>query len=94
MLRPVADVPRTEQAAARAGGWKRGPGALRTERDELNTRVAELAGHVAALQKSLTTLTGVAFGSSEKSGSPSRERLEWRKSSSRAGKPGVAGRAW
>ena len=46
---------------------------LRAENAGLNARVAELAGQVAALQESVTTLSGLLFGSSsEKGGSPAR----------------------
>ena len=44
---------------------------LRAENAGLTARVAELAGQVAALQESVTTLSGLLFGSSsEKGGSP------------------------
>ena len=46
---------------------------LRADNAGLNARVAELAGQVAKLQESVTTLSGLLFGSSsEKGGSPSR----------------------
>ena len=46
---------------------------LRAENAGLTARVAELAGQVARLQESVTTLSGLLFGSSsEKGGSPSR----------------------
>ena len=46
---------------------------LRAENAGLTARVAELAGQVAALQESVTTLSGLLFGSSsEKGGSPAR----------------------
>ncbi len=46
---------------------------LRGENAGLTARVAELAGQVAALQESVTTLSGLLFGSSsEKGGSPAR----------------------
>ena len=46
---------------------------LRAENAGLTARVAELAGQVAALQESVTTLSGLLFGSSsEKGGSPLR----------------------
>ena len=64
---------RAERAEARAGRLEAETAALRAERDELNARVAELAGQMARLQESVTTLSGLLFGSSsEKGGSPSR----------------------
>ncbi len=64
---------RAEQAEARAGELEAVAAALRAERDGLNMRVAELAGQVAGLQESVTTLSGLLFGSSsEKGGSPLR----------------------
>jgi hypothetical protein len=49
--------------------------ALRAERAGLTARVAELAGQVDRLQESVTTLSGLLFGSlSEKGGSPSRSK--------------------
>jgi transposase len=64
---------RAERAEARAGRLEAETAALRAERDELNARVAELAGQTARLQESVTTLSGLLFGSSsEKGGSPSR----------------------
>src|SRR5260221_5819336 len=46
---------------------------LRADNAGLTARVAELAGQVARLQESVTTLTGLLFGSSsEKGSSPSR----------------------
>jgi transposase len=64
---------RAERAEARAGKLEAETAGLRAERDELNARVAELAGQVARLQESVTTLSGLLFGSSsEKGGSPAR----------------------
>jgi len=64
---------RAERAEAWAGRLEAETAALRAERDELNARVAELAGQMARLQESVTTLSGLLFGSSsEKGGSPSR----------------------
>ena len=61
---------------------------LRAENAGLTARVAELAGQVAALRESVTTLSGLLFGSSsEKGGSPSRRT--GREGSDR---PGGAGR--
>ena len=70
---PVTGVPAP-------GGPRRGSrrleaetAALRADKAGLNARVAELAGQVARLQESVTTLSGLLFGSSsEKGGSPSR----------------------
>ena len=62
--------------------------ALRADNAGLTARVAELAGQVAGLQESVTTLSGLLFGSSsEKGGSPSR-------GNGRAGgdRPGGAGK--
>ena len=61
---------------------------LRAENAGLTARVAELAGQVDRLQESVTTLSGLLFGSSsEKGGSPAR-------GSGRAGggRPGGAGK--
>jgi hypothetical protein len=64
MLMPVT--------GARAGRAEALVAELRAENAGLAARVAELAGQVAALQKSVTTLSGLLFGSSsEKGGSPS-----------------------
>ncbi len=79
---------RAERAEAWAGKLEAETAALRAERDGLNARVAGLAGQVARLQESVTTLSGLLFGSSsEKGGSPSR-------GNGRAGgdRPGGAGR--
>ena len=45
-------------------------GALRGDKAELGRRVAELAGQVAELRESVTTLSGLLFGSSSEKGSP------------------------
>jgi transposase len=64
---------RAEGAEVRAGELEAVAAALRAERDGLTARVAELAGQVDRLQESVTTLSGLLFGSSsEKGGSPSR----------------------
>jgi transposase len=64
---------RAERAEARAGELEAVAAALRAERDGLTARVAELAGQVDRLQESVTTLSGLLFGSSsEKGGSPAR----------------------
>ena len=58
---------------ARAGRAEALVAELRAENAGLTARVAELAGQVAALQESVTTLSGLLFGSSsEKGGSPAR----------------------
>ncbi len=61
---------RAEQAEARAGELEAVAAALRAERDGLNARVAELAGQVDKLQESVTTLSGLLFGSSSEKGGP------------------------
>jgi len=59
---------------ARAGRAEALVAELRAENAGLTARVAELAGQVARLQESVTTLSGLLFGSSsEKGGSPSRK---------------------
>ena len=64
---------RAGRAEARVAEREAAPAALRAERDELTARAAELAGQVDRLQESVTTLSGLLFGSSsEKGGSPSR----------------------
>jgi len=64
---------RAERAEARAGELEAVAAALRAERAGLTARVAELAGQVDRLQESVTTLSGLLFGSSsEKGGSPAR----------------------
>jgi transposase len=45
-------------------------GALRGDKAELGRRVTELAGQVAELRESVTTLSGLLFGSSSEKGSP------------------------
>ena len=63
---------------------------LRADKAGLNERVAELAGQVAALQESVTTLSGLLFGaSSEKGGSPLRGN--GREGSGRPGSRGKRG---
>jgi transposase len=58
---------------ARAGRAEALAAELRAENAGLTARVAELAGQVARLQESVTTLSGLLFGSSsEKGGSPAR----------------------
>ena len=57
---------------ARAGRAEAQAARLRADKAGLNARVAELAGQVARLQESVTTLSGLLFGSSEKGGSPAR----------------------
>ena len=61
---------------------------LRAENAGLTARVAEVAGQVAGLQESVTTLSGLLFGSSsEKGGSPARGNGR-----ERADRPGGAGK--
>jgi transposase len=57
---------------ARAGRAEALVAELRAENAGLTARVAELAGQVAALQESVTTLSGLLFGSSSEKGSPLR----------------------
>jgi len=58
---------------ARAGQAEALVAELRAENAGLTARVAELAGQVDRLQESVTTLSGLLFGSSpEKGGSPLR----------------------
>jgi transposase len=58
---------------ARAGRAEALVAELQADNARLTGRVAELAGQVAALRESVTTLSGLLFGSSsEKGGSPSR----------------------
>ena len=74
----------------RRGSWRleAETAALRAEKAELTARVAELAGQVARLQESVTTLSGLLFGSSsEKGGSPSRGNGR-----DGGGRPGGAGK--
>ncbi len=61
---------------------------MRADKAGLTARVAELAGQVAELQESVTTLSGLLFGSSsEKGGSPAR-----RTGRRGAARPGGAGK--
>ena len=57
---------------ARAGRAEALAAELRAENAGLTARVAELAGQVAALQESVTTLSGLLFGSSSEKGAPLR----------------------
>ncbi|MGB6583878.1 MAG: IS66 family transposase [Streptosporangiaceae bacterium] len=64
---------RAEALVAELRAENAGLNARVAENAGLNARVAELAGQVAALQESVTTLSGLLFGSSsEKGGSPAR----------------------
>src|SRR5260370_21484210 len=73
---------------ARAGRAEALVAELRAENAGLTARVAELAGQVAALQETVTTLSGLLFGSSsEKGGSPLRGNGR-----EGAGRPGGAGK--
>ena len=79
---------RAGRAEARVAELEAATAALRADKAGLTARVAELAGQVARLQESMTTLSGLLFGSSsEKGGSPSR-------GNGRAGgdRPGGAGK--
>ena len=79
---------RAERAEARAGELEAVAAALRAERAGLTARVAELAGQVDRLQESVTTLSGLLFGSSsEKGGWPSG-----RNGRAGGGRPGGAGK--
>ena len=62
---------------------------LRAENAGLNARVAELAGQVARLQESVTTLSGLLFGSSSEKGGGSPSRGDGRDG---GGRPGGAGK--
>jgi transposase len=63
---------RAGRAEARVAELEAATAALRADKAGLTARVAELAGQVARLQESVTTLSGLLFGSSsEKGGSPS-----------------------
>jgi transposase/uncharacterized coiled-coil protein SlyX len=64
---------RAGRAEARVTELEAATAALRADKAGLTARVAELAGQVDRLQESVTTLSGLLFGSSsEKGGSPSR----------------------
>lgn len=79
---------RAGRAEARVAELEAATAALRADKAGLTARVAELAGQVARLQESVTTLSGLLFGSSsEKGGSPAR-------GNGRAGgdRPGGAGK--
>ena len=79
---------RAGRAEARVAELEAATAALRADKAGLTARVAELAGQVAGLQESVTTLSGLLFGSSsEKGGSPSR-----RNGRGGAGRPGGAGK--
>ena len=79
---------RAGRAEARVAELEAATAALRADKAGLTARVAELAGQVARLQESVTTLSGLLFGSSsEKGGSPTR-----RSGRAGAGRPGSAGK--
>jgi transposase len=64
---------RAGRAEARVAGLEAATAALRAGKAGLTARVAELSGQVAGLQESVTTLSGLLFGScSEKGGSSLR----------------------
>ena len=65
---------RAERAEARAGELEAVAAALRAERAGLTAQVAELAGQVDRLQESVTTLSGLLFGSSSEKGGPPGRR--------------------
>ena len=68
----VTGVPGRGAPRRGSRSWRRDR-RVAADRTELTARVAELAGQMAELQESVTTLSGVLFGSSsEKGGSPSR----------------------
>jgi transposase len=76
---------------ARAGRAETLVAELRADKAGLTAQVAELAGQVARLQESVTTLSGLLFGSSsEKGGSPSRGN--GRDGPGQEGRPGGAGK--
>ena len=54
---------RAGRAEVRVAGLEAAAAALRADKAGLNARVAELAGQVARLQESVTTLSGLLFGS-------------------------------
>ena len=79
---------RAGRAEARVAELEAATAALRADKAGLTARVAELAGQVAGLQESVTTLSGLLFGSSsEKGGSPLR-----RTGRERGDRPGGAGK--
>jgi transposase len=79
---------RAGRAEARVAELEAATAALRADKAGLTARVAELAGQVAGLQESVTTLSGLLFGSSsEKGGSPAR-----RNGRAEAARPGGAGK--
>ena len=55
---------RAGRAEARVAELEAATAALQADRTGLTARVAELAGQVAELQESVTTLSGLLFGSS------------------------------
>jgi transposase len=79
---------RAGRAEARVAELEAATAALQADKAGLTARVAELAGQMAELQESVTTLSGLLFGSSsEKGGSPAR-----RNGRAGAGRPGSAGK--
>jgi transposase len=74
---------------ARAGRAEALVAELRAENAGLTARVAELTGQVAALQESVTTLSGLLFGSSSEKGKPSSPA---RNGQAGGDRPGGAGR--
>lgn len=61
---------RTGRAEARVAELEAATAALRADKAGLTAQVAELAGQVARLQESVTTLSGLLFGSSSEKGKP------------------------
>jgi transposase len=75
---------------ARAGRAEALVAGLQAENAGLTAQVAELAGQVARLQESVTTLSGLLFGSSSEKGKPSSPAR--RSDRAGGGRPGGAGR--
>ena len=79
---------RAGRAEVRVAELEAATAALQADKAGLTARVAELAGQMAELQESVTTLSGLLFGSSsEKGGSPARGNGR-----AGAGRPGSAGK--
>ncbi len=82
---------RAGRAEARVVELEAATAALRADKAGLNARVAELAGQVAGLQESVTTLSGLLFGSSSEKGGGSPSRGTGRDGSDRPGGAGKRG---
>ena len=78
---------RAGRAEARVAELEAATAALRADKAGLTARVAELAGQVAGLQESVTTLSGLLFGSSSREGrfALAGERPGWRRPARRRG---------